>query len=191
MIVEASRPAVPGSPDRQAGSAYLLSLAVLVILSILGLSLAIITESEMLVGASDRTRERTFYAADSGLGAATARALAMAEYEAATYELTEDDAPAGLGIKNRIEVSPFLPVLSGPCNLCEVNAAGPGQQYGTKSYWKVTHAVTAQATRQGGPSAIPISQLTISSMVDVEPWEDLAESLIPIMDSEGIKKIKF
>lgn len=177
--------------ERQAGSAYLLSLAVLVILSLIGLSLAVVTESEMLVGAGDRTRERTFYSADSGLGAATARALALAEYEAATIELTDDDTPAGLDIKNRVEVSPFLPVLSGPCNLCEVNGAGPGQQYGAKAYWKVTHAVAAQATREGGPSAIPISQLTISSMVDVEPWEDLAEALIPLMDAEGIEKIKY
>ncbi len=191
MTIEIPQRAPSRYRNRQAGSAYLLSLAVLVILSILALSLAIITESEMLVGASDRTRERTFYAADSGLGAATARALAMAKYEAATYELTDNDTPAGLDIKNRVQVSPFLPVLSGPCNLCEVNAAGPGQRYGSKSYWKVTHAVAAQATRQGGPSAIPLSQLTISSMVDVEPWEDLAETLIPIMDAEGIKKIKF
>lgn len=176
---------------RQAGSAYLLSLAVLVILSIIGLSLAVITESEMLVGAGDRTRERTFYAADSGLGAATARAMAIAKYEAVTLEFTDDDTPVALDIKNRVEVTPFLPILSGPCNLCEVNNAGPGQQYGAKAYWKITHAVAAQATREGGPSAIPLSQLTISSMVDVEPWEDYAEALIPLLDSEGIKKIKF
>jgi Tfp pilus assembly protein PilX len=176
---------------RQSGSAYLLSLLVLVILTILALSLAMITEAEMLVGSSDRTRQRTFYAADSGLGGSTARALAIADYEAATYELRDPDVDPALDIRNRVDVTPFVPMLSGPCNLCEINHAGPGQQYGSKTYWKITHAVTAQATREGGFDGVPLSQLTISSMVDVEPWEDIAEALLPLMDSEQISKIKF
>jgi hypothetical protein len=178
-------------PDRQSGSAYLLSLLVLVVLTIMGLSLAMITEAEMLVGASDRTRQRTFYSADSGLGASTAKALATANYDAATYELLDTDVDPALDMRNRVEVTPFLPMLSGPCNLCEINHAGPGQQYGSKTYWKITHAVTAEATREGGAARVPLSQLTISSMVDVEPWEDVAEALVPLMDTEQISKIKF
>ena len=186
-----AHPSIPRAGSRESGSAYLLTLAVLVVLSIVGLSLAVVTQSEMLVGAGDRMRERTFYAADSGLGVATARALAQAEYEATSYELVEDDVTPGLDIKNDIDVTPFVPMLTGPCNLCEVNAAGPGQQYGAKSYWKVTHGVAVQATRQGGAAQVPLSQVTISAMVDVEPWEDFAEALLPIMDDVEIAKIKY
>ena len=176
---------------RPAGSAYLVVLLALFIFSSIGLSLVLITETESLVGSSEKTIQRTFYAADSGTGASTAKALALSDYEAASYELRDDDVAVLLDIRHEVQVTPFVPILSAPCNLCEVNAAGTAHRYGEKTYWKITHGVGSEATRRGGPDGMPLSQATISSMVDVEPWEDVAESLVPLMDEEAIAKLTF
>lgn len=186
-----SQPRSRRSVERQAGSAYLVALLALVILAIVGLSLVLITETESLVGSIEKTIQRTFYAADSGSSASTAKALALGDYEAASYELRDSDVPAFVDIRHNVEVTPFLPILSAPCNLCEVNSAGTAQRYGKKTYWKITHGVASRATREGVANATPLSQITISSMLDVEPWEDLAEALAPLMDEEAISKISF
>ena len=64
-------------PHRPAerGSAYLVALLVLVLLTIIGLSLSLITQTEMQIGANERLIERSFYVADSGISLATARTL--------------------------------------------------------------------------------------------------------------------
>ena len=51
----------------EAGSAYVITLLALVVLTILALSLALVTQTEVQVGANEKTVNRTFYAADSGL----------------------------------------------------------------------------------------------------------------------------
>ena len=50
----------------QSGSAYLAALLAMVVLSIIGLSLAFITQNEMLIGANQRTVTRVLYDADAG-----------------------------------------------------------------------------------------------------------------------------
>ena len=59
----------------EAGSAYVITLLALVVLTILALSLALVTQTEVQVGSNERTVSRTFYSADSGLGVAVAEAL--------------------------------------------------------------------------------------------------------------------
>ena len=60
------------------GSAYLVTLLALVVLTMLALSLSVVTQSEMLIGSNERTIQRVFYAADSGISIATANALVAA-----------------------------------------------------------------------------------------------------------------
>ena len=48
------------------GSVYLLSILVLLILTIVGLALAITTQSEMQIGANEEMARRTFYSANGG-----------------------------------------------------------------------------------------------------------------------------
>jgi hypothetical protein len=66
------------SPRRsEAGSAYIIALLVLVVLSILGLSLALISQTEMQIGANDLTAHRTFYGSEGGFNQALARLLTV------------------------------------------------------------------------------------------------------------------
>jgi hypothetical protein len=167
----------------QAGSAYIIALMVLVVLSIIGMALALITQTEMQVGANERILQRVFYAADSGLAASTARALVEAEYASRVYELPDADLP---GIPMNTEVSPFLPIMSAPCNLCEINEGG---QYGREPFHKINYGVTAEAVRHtgGGGQAMKV----LSTLVEVQPWQLNPDALEPLDDPEQLAKLRF
>ena len=181
------RPAPRPGPRPQRGSAYLVTLLALVVLTIVGLSMSLLTQTEMQIGANERTVQRVFYAADSGISAATARAVMTFDYSPRTYDLKDDDTPAALNLRQEVDVSPFVPLLTSPCNMCEINRAG---QYGTQSYYRVNHGVTVTATRRGLNDEV-LAQKSLSAMVDVQPWRPTPESYLPISDEEQARKIKF
>ncbi len=171
----------------ETGSAYLMALLVMIVLSTIGLSLALITRTEAEIGASERGLQRIFYTADWGMDASAARALAAADYGSADYTIPEDDTPAVMNLRFEIDVSPFFPVLAAPCNLCEINNVG---QYGEKIYYQVTHAVSAASLRVGAVDTA-VGSKTLASMLDVQPWQLTAESLFPLEDEAELAKIKF
>lgn len=177
----------PRRPRPERGSAYLVTLLALIVLTIIGLSLSTITQTEMRIGANERTLQRVFYAADSGISSATARAIISFSYAPRTYELKDNDTPPALNLRQVVEVSPFVPLLSSPCNLCEINRAG---QYGAQNYYRVNHGVTVTATRRGLGDVV-LAQKGLSAMVDLQPWRPAPEAYLPITDPEQARKIKF
>ena len=78
-----------GARPEESGSAYLIVLLVLVVLTILGLSLVSITQTEMQIGSSERVDNRTFYSADAGIGIATARVLVDHDHSAISARLPD------------------------------------------------------------------------------------------------------
>ena len=178
---------LPSQAPGENGSAYLMVLLVILVLSSIGLSLATITRTEAEIGASERGLQRIFYTADWGMDASAARALAAADYGSADYTIPEDDTPAVMNLRFEVDVSPFFPVLAAPCNLCEINNVG---QYGEKIYYQVTHAVSATSLRVGAASTA-VGSKTLASMLDVQPWQLAAESLFPLEDEAELAKIKF
>ena len=58
----------PRRVDRrsESGSAMMFAMVILAILTILGVSLGLVTQIEVLSGGQERVMERTFYAAESG-----------------------------------------------------------------------------------------------------------------------------
>lgn len=181
-------PALRRASRGESGSAYILVLLALVVLTIMGLSLAFMTQTEVQIGANDRVVSRVFYAAESGIAAATAKAIVSADYDAHSYTFTEPGTVPGLDFKNTVEVSPVLPVLDSPCNLCEINNAGT---YSEKSFRKINHAVTAVATRYSGSNTTPLAQKTLTAMVEVQPWKVSPEAYTAINDPAQLAKIKF
>lgn len=174
--------------ELQGGSAYIVSLLVLLVVSIIGLSLSLITQTEMQVGANERVLQRVFYATDAGIAAATAKGLVSADYSAQVFTVPDVDTAAIFQLRQQVDVSPFYPILTAPCNLCEINNVG---QYGTKQYYKITHGVTVLGQRMGGGSTEPIAEKMISAMVDVQPTEASVESYLPVDDPDQLKKIVF
>ena len=77
-------------PRREAGSAYLVVLMLLMVLTIIGLSLSVITQTEVIIGGSEKQSTRQLFAATSAVhmqvayemvGRATAQKLTLATRE--------------------------------------------------------------------------------------------------------------
>lgn len=177
------------SRRREAGSAYIVTLMALVVLTILGLALALITQTEVAVGANEKTVNRTFYAADSGLGIAAAEALASGRYQASTVLLNKNTV-GGANVADRVRISPLAPILTVRCDWC------PANDDGVPKFWKVHHAVTATADRiawtgAGAPpaDATLLGQKTLSVMFEFQPWP--TPPVEAIAEGEALKQIKF
>jgi len=179
----------PVSPRRgEAGSAYIMVLLVLVILTIMGLSLAIMTQTEVQIGSNERVATRIFYAADATIDASITKMMVNRLYDARTYVFEEPGSLPGLGLKNSVEASPVLPLLDTPCNLCEINNAGTYMEKPTR---KVSHGITVVATRYAGTDTTPLAQKTLSVMVEVQPWSVPTEAYKWINDPVELAKVKF
>jgi hypothetical protein len=179
----------PDSRRGEAGSAYVVTLLALVVLTILGLALALVTQTEVQVGINERTVNRTFYSADSGLGVAAANVLVSARYRPSTVmlnQITVGDSQ----VADRVEVTPAAPILTVRCDWC------PANDDGVPKFFKVHHAVTATAQRiawtgTGPPpaDATLLGQKTVSVMYEFQPWPTPPVDSIP--EAEELQKIKF
>ena len=115
---------------RETGSVYVLALLVLLILTIVGLALSLVTQTELQIGANERMTQAAFYATNSGIDLATAKALVLPDHRSFQIDVAEPDSRAGVHLGHRLEVSPFLPILDSPCNLCQINEDGSDLQDG-------------------------------------------------------------
>ncbi len=61
--------------EREQGSVFIVSLMVLVMLTVIGLSLALVTETEMLIGGNEQVIHETFYAAETGMAVAVSQLM--------------------------------------------------------------------------------------------------------------------
>jgi len=183
----------PATPARshssaEAGSAYLVAILALVVLTILGISLALITQTEMQIGANEKMIERAFYAADSGIALSTARTLV--ERRGAWSDVYEIPDPEGYGLRleHLVDVSPFFPIATAPCNLCDISNAG---QYGSKNYQRTNHAVTSTAVRRVPGTQNPLAERSLAAMTEFQPWELLPDQLLAVIDQDQLAKIKY
>ncbi|MDX1630624.1 MAG: pilus assembly PilX N-terminal domain-containing protein [Thermoanaerobaculia bacterium] len=174
--------------NTESGSAYIIALLLLVVFTVIGLGLTLITQTEMQLGANEKTLQRSFYAADSGLSLKQAEALTEADFASKTYTL-QDLGMASPGLATQeVDTSPFFPIEKSPCNLCDINNQG---EYRENSFWRLNYAATAEASRYVGSSAEATSMKTIATMVSVQPWRDSAEAYVPMTQPDELKKIKF
>lgn len=176
------------------GSAYIITLMVVFILTIVGLSLTLITQTEVLVGQNERTVERIFYAADSGVGVAVARALVYNDHQPSEYRISSIKDVEASGAFNRedaitvqegVAVSPFVPILSAPCNLCQINQGN--------EFFEINHAVTSTATRTAAYNGttgqdVPMARKAISAMVEIQPWRQSADAFY-MKDSQALSEV--
>jgi len=196
------RPAERAAPVRRGerGSSYLVTLLALVALTILGLSLVLATQTEVQVGANERTANRTFYAADSGFHLITAEALANNTYVAPPFAMNEvaSGALGGL-IADLVKVSPFAPVSANSldshiCPYCPANEAG--QKYYAKSYQLTStagrvgwHGVQPADPTSLPPGAVDLGQKTLSMSITVSPAKDPPTNAIG--DTTQLQTLKF
>lgn len=173
----------------EAGSAYIIALMALVVLSIIGLGLALVTQTEMQIGSGERTQQKVFYAADTGIQTAISRAIVNKDLGALTFTL-KDNEKTLLGFEHEVADSVFFPLMNGPCNLCEINDMG---QYGHDQYKKVNFGETPVAVRKNSfKPTDSLASKTLSTLVELQPYQLTNESIWPILqDPDAVKKLKF
>jgi hypothetical protein len=179
-----------GAKRGESGSAYIAALLALVVLSILGLSLIFVTQTELELGSNERTINRTFYAADSGLAVAAARVLTTRAYEPFSY-IQNRIRIGDQVVADRVEVTLAAPIAKAPCDWCPVNDDG------VPKFYKVNHALTATASRVGWDSSLAsppadakvYSRSELAVMFEFQPWRNPPTEAVGTPDQ--LRKIKF
>jgi hypothetical protein len=155
-------PADPRAAER--GSAYLLALLVLVVLTVIGLSLAVITQTEVQIGGAEKSATRVLYGADSGVRIQLAAYKTVAEAPKARYVL-DTVSFGGATLTESIDVAPFLPMYQGPCALCTQNYGSDDRKYA------VNFVTNAQGRRVGATatSEVPQASKLVTLMFFTQP----------------------
>lgn len=151
--------------SRESGSAYVLVLLVLLVLTLLGLVLAFITQSEVEVGANERTVNRVFYGAEAGVTVAVTNLLIANDRTA--QNLTFMD-PGSTTLGTHVAIPAMAEVNTGPCNLCEINQGS--------DYKAITNEVVVTATRFGvdsGGKETVLATKNLDLMVEFQPFRDV------------------
>ena len=158
------------SPDAQRaaerGSAYLFVLLGLLVLTIIGLSLVVVTQTEMQIGGAEQTATRILFGAESGLHGQVGLHFLELNPESRQFQVaTSTSAETIVATKETVDVSPFYPIYAGPCALCSVNQ-GSEQRYYVNNY-----VVNARAERLGpeGCGGTPQAQKLLSAMYMIQP----------------------
>ena len=186
-------PASLSAADRrhEEGSAYIITLMVMFSLTVIGLGLSLVSQTELLVGSQERTIQRNFYAADSGLGSALAAVMAEGDYRSQTFRFVDTVQIQGsnvMDVNDEVVTTPFVPILDAPCNLCQINQ--------DSDYFEINHAVSARATRNasdvgagGGANDVPLARKDVTVMLELQPWAKTINQYA--VDSTQAAQIKF
>jgi Tfp pilus assembly protein PilX len=160
--------------SKEAGSAYVLVLLVLLVLTLLGLVLAFITQSEVEVGANERTANRVFYGAEAGVTAAVTNLLIANDRTAQTLTFMDPVDPTlnilypnAVKLGTHVAIPAMVAVNTGPCNLCEINQGS--------DYKAITNEVVVTATRFGvsGGKETTLATKNLDLMVEFQPFRDV------------------
>ena len=147
------------------GSAYLFALLALLVLTVIGLSLVVITQTEVQIGGAEKSASRVLFGADSGLRIQ----FGLSRFAATKPRkmILETATVGSTDLEESVDVSPFFPIYSGPCSLCTVNL-------GDDRYWAINYVVNAQAQRIGtaGTSTAPQASRRLSQMFFIQPEKE-------------------
>ena len=171
----------------QRGSAYLLTLMAIVVLTIAGLSASLVTQTEQQLSANERTMQESFYAADSGMAVATANTLWRNDTTPVSFLMNRRQRAANLWVASRVRVSEMAQISEPvPCNLCEINQ-GSG-------FYAINHAVTAFAERLtwNGTATPPtdppvLGRRKLGKMVELQPWQLAGSEGVFVISGSDLK----
>jgi hypothetical protein len=152
------------------GTAYLFVLLTLLVLTVVGLSLVVITQTEVHIGGAHKSANRVLYGADAGMRVQFA--MQRRNLHQNTI-LLETSASSGMPLLERVDMSPFTLIYSGPCALCTINMGGDSMSAGN-------YVVNAQARRlrniSDPCSEAPQASKLVSQMFFIQPDLDSSQS---------------
>lgn len=210
----------PETPRRahEQGSAYIVTLLALLVLTLGGLSVALVTQSEMQIGMNEKGNTRSFYAAESGLNLTIAYMLTVGGrcFPQQDGEQLEDGWELALDVENvegdpanpqrfadRVSVAPALILFRGCCNWCPC-------QEGTKSdIHRYNYGLIAEAERITFDSAnippddevpgreIPdrdygvLVRKSVGTILDIQPFGSSGFDSCLAIDPAALERYKF
>jgi hypothetical protein len=166
--------------SHERGSAYLIALLSLFLLSILGLSVSLVTQTEIVLSSQDRQIERTFYTAESGIDLAIGRALATGDFSSVTHQRQRSELEAGalVTVRERVQSSPLFCLGDSPCHLCSINQG--------RVYVRRNHVLAVNADRYApGDEEAVLARKSLAAMIDAEPQERLVDCIADLPEASG------
>ncbi len=168
--------------NRNNGTAYLISLLVMLVLTLMGLALTTLTQTELLIGSNERQIQRLFFAADSGRSASTAKALVANDYFPYEFELEEKQlwSTTAPTTRNSVRMSAFYPAQAEICDLCD-----SANQYSERDnpLSRIAFTVGSTSTRINDYDGSELGHKTIGTMVDVHPLEETVDALLSVINT--------
>lgn len=159
---------------RESGNAYLVTVMVMIIVTLLGLALGAVTQTEMLIGSRERNNQRVFYLAEGGLNMGLARFLVSSDQRAARVDMDLPPAydysiSSGFGSLSMNGVLRMAPIRSPALNYCQLcDAASPTETAGGMQ--AVRLPVTVRASMETDSGQV-LAQRRMSSLIDITPWD--------------------
>ena len=135
--------------DRQRGSALLLVLMVMLLVTSLALSLTFLTELEMQLGGAERVITKNSYAAESGIHAALGAIMVTHDWQGEKFALVEGALGSDRLIGHRVITSRVQGV--GPPQAPPLTIANEGEA----QYHSFSVVMTSVAQRVSWPDADP------------------------------------
>ncbi len=192
MIARSPKARTTRRTHRQRGSAFIISLLVIIVITFLGLTLSMVTSTEMQLGSNDRDLQRSFYACNSGLAITAARILvrqdSLVPGESRTplpmqegrplqineamgsFDATSDASPLR---GSRVIVSYVVKLNEGPAALSQINNNDNKQilKRGVLGFqsWGYRYD-TAQSPTPTTPDT-PLSMRVCSTVLDMQPFK--------------------
>jgi hypothetical protein len=170
------------------GSVFIVVLFVLLALTVIGISLTSITQTEVMIGTSERAATRVLYAADSGVRVALADTLVNQHPGPRSLRLGRVVFSSTQAMEDRVDLTPFFPIFLGTCPGCMAN-----QDTGYKAINYVTSALAQrgwQDPARDDANALDNSALelddvvaskTLSEMFALQPQSE--PSIAPFQES--------
>lgn len=121
----------PASRFAERGSLFLIALITMLVLTLVGLSLAVVTETEMILGSNEWTTNETHYAAEAGLNVQLAQLLVVGDpfpvpLALPSYTPQNSGKKIGFDVRN----SGLSRVADGPLPLSTANEGRSEINYG-------------------------------------------------------------
>ncbi len=120
---------------RERGSVFIVALMVLVMLTVIGLSLALVTETEMLIGGNEQVINETFFAAETGLSASVSQLMVANSTDSKCLGLLARDANDStrmLGVRTlgyAVDTTNLYPVAFDVAPYSKANEGSSGQLF--------------------------------------------------------------
>lgn len=154
--------------EGERGSAFLFVLLVLLVMTVIGLSVAIVTQTEVQIGAAEKTVTRVLYEGDAGARVQLSQKMERNEGKKTRYNFLPDLPVAGTTFSEDVDTAPILVAYKGDCNLCTINEDSENKKVA------INFVTNAQGRRIGvaGGVDVPQANKLISIMYFVQPQDE-------------------